>query len=360
MEGVARGRRARAPEAAARERGGRRLHLRPHALAGAARRPRARARARNALSRSSRDGRSARARARAAVRQSGRRDQRLSPDRAVGVACPPSARALCEARRGSRPQGFPEFALDRRARGRHGHAFARIAKSRCARRVGGHRALPRIAPCGSPCAVAIRGRGPTHRRAARSPGEGPGLRGRDGHVGVRRRRRRGSAGPGLRRGGHVRGRRPRDRATPRSAGPACRSRGPRRAHQVGGPTQAGADCARGATRHFACAAARRRDRARGPRRCATTRRSSFPILPASARRCGSSDVRGAFHARRPRARARRFLWACWKAWRWPVRDILRSRSRPARVARRGASRLRAAARSRMRGARSRRTSSACR
>ena len=91
------------------------------------------------------------------------------------------------------------------------------------------------------------------------------------------------------------------------------------AHQIGGPTQAGADCARWC--HAAFRIADRLEHAvervgRGPLR--EDRPLFLPYLAGERAPVWNSEVRGAFHGvGRATARPTTSCGRCWKALRWP-------------------------------------------
>ena len=158
-------------------------------------------------------------------------------------------------------------------------------------------------------------------------GRGARVRGRDGHVGVGHRRGRRRAGPGLRRRGHDRSGRPRDLHDPSSATGLRSLPWTEHTHQIGGPTQAGADCARWCHDTF---------RVRGTLGDAIARTGAalredapvfLPYLAGERAPVWSSGVRGAFH-RIDRAHAPDdFLWSVMEGVAHAVADILVSRKR---------------------------------
>jgi xylulokinase len=151
---------------------------------------------------------------------------------------------------------------------------------------------------------------------------------RDGHVGVRGRRRRGRARAGLRRRRHDRSGRPRDRTTGRCATGCARCRGPRRRIKSAGRRRRVPTARAGATTRFACAGSLADAIARiGP----ALREDApvfLPYLAGERAPVWSSGVRGAFH-RVDRAHAPDdFLWSVMEGVAHAVRDIVRSRKRP--------------------------------
>ena len=172
------------------------------------------------------------------------------------------------------------------------------------------------------------GRRGAARRAARAPDRGPGVRGRDGHLGVGGGLRRGASRAGVRRRGHLGGGRPCHRASDRSAGPAFRSRGRSpRTRSAGRPRPAPIARA-GAMRRFACRPARAR---RGARRSRPVARGppAVPALPCGRARAGV-EQRGArrLSRRRPRkAPPTTSCGRCWKVLRWPCATSSTTRRR---------------------------------